>query len=299
MSAMTFRDRRAILAIATPFVLAGCEPGSSSSSDATHDSTDETHTASTGGTTSEGSAATSSSMSTTTNSADETSSGTMGQTGDSNASADGREPIDHLSEDFEDGDLGEWNMFQADEATLSVADGELHYEPHADTLWFNRTTSSFLWKSIVGDFRVTAIARAESLSSPGSPPVPNFRLGGIMARNGDSGEENYVFIVIGADNNDLSIETKTTQNGQSEFDGPTWPVNEAELRICRVGAEFRMMARQMGGSWETRATYQRPDLPSSLQVGPMGYANNSPPDLRVSFDLIEFSRIVSPDDCDE
>ena len=41
----------------------------------------------------------------------------------------------------------------------------------------------------------------------------------------------------------------------------------------------------------------RPDLPATLQVGPVAYANNPSPDLRVSYEEVDFSAISSFAEC--
>ncbi len=42
-----------------------------------------------------------------------------------------------------------------------------------------------------------------------------------MARDGTGSGENYVFIVVGNDGNGLSVETKTTVDSVSAWDGPS------------------------------------------------------------------------------
>ncbi|NUO53181.1 MAG: hypothetical protein HOV80_30405 [Polyangiaceae bacterium] len=120
-----------------------------------------------------------------------------------------------------------------------------------------------------------------------------------MARDpaSDAGQENYVFIVVGFDENDVSVETKSTTNDMSDYIGPTWPGTDAELRLCRVGASFHLYKRAIGGTtWEEAMVYDRPDLGASLQVGPNIYSLAAP-DLTVSFDEVTFARVASVADC--
>jgi hypothetical protein len=80
--------------------------------------------------------------------------------------------------------------------------------------------------------------------------------------------------------------------------GPPFPTGAGQLRVCGVGATFRLLARETEtAAWVERASFDRPDLPEVLQVGPMGYANNPDPDLRVSFDYVRFASPDGPDAC--
>ncbi|HET6585365.1 MAG TPA: hypothetical protein VFG69_18030 [Nannocystaceae bacterium] len=200
-----------------------------------------------------------------------------------------------LDDEF-DGDLDGWEIVNPDRADLRVADGSLVIEPHANSLWFNQSAGVLVAKRITGDFVVTAPAHARSIADPGMPPLVPYRLGGLMARNPGGSAENYVFIVVGADLDDVSIETKSTLASQSAFQGPTWPSGDAELRICREGGRFAMLVREIGSStWMQQSAVTRSDLPETLQVGFIAYANADPADLRMSFDAVHFTAFAG--DC--
>jgi hypothetical protein len=102
-----------------------------------------------------------------------------------------------------------------------------------------------VYKLVNGDFTATSRVRARRASTPADPPAQSIHLGGLIARHPTAAAEDYVFIVVGNDENDLSVETKTTTNGASTYNGPTWPSGDAELRICRRGATFRMLKRDV------------------------------------------------------
>ena len=209
---------------------------------------------------------------------------------------DGEPPGMELDDEF-DGDLSAWEVLHPDQAAIRVEGGQLHVEPAAGSLWFNARAGVLVHQPIEGDFVATTFASARRLSDPSLPPEPQYRLGGLMARAPGSAE-NYVFIVVGADGDDVSVETKTTVDGASTFMGPPFPTGAGQLRVCRVGSTFRMLARETEtAAWVERASFERPDLPEVLQVGPMGYANNPDPDLRVSFDYVRFASPDGPDAC--
>lgn len=192
-----------------------------------------------------------------------------------------------------DGDLSGWDVLNPERADVRVEGGELVIEPTAMSLWFQASAAVLVSKRVEGDFVVTSHVRARSLSDPTAPPAPPFRLGGLMARDPDGAGEDYVFIVIGADLNDVSVETKTTDDSVSTYEGPPWPSAEGDLRICRQGSRFVLSIRETSTSaWEQKAAFDRPDLPATLQVGPLAYANADPADLRVTFDAVDFEPLT-------
>ncbi len=209
----------------------------------------------------------------------------------------GPQPASSALDDAFDGPLRGWSVLHGDEADVSVSGGELHIEPHALSLWFEAETSVLVYKPVLGDVIVDSFVRARALSDGAVPPAPPYRLGGLMVRDGGVAAENYAFIVVGADDTDVSIETKSTVDGQSEFQGPPWPSGEAVLRICRIGARVRLLARGADGAWQERAAFDRPDFGDELQVGAVAYANVDPADLRVSFDAIRFRAPMAAADC--
>src|SRR5262245_58904444 len=183
-----------------------------------------------------------------------------------------------LSDDFEGTALDpSWSLFRPELVQITVADGALSLEPDQYALWFNASRGPLVYRLVTGDFRVTARVHARRKSDLSLPPAIPIHLGGLMARNpagdGAAVPENYVFIVLGQDEVDRSIETKTTTNSSSVYQGPAWPTGDAELRICRRGATLLLLQRAIGqDAWTTAASYQRPDLPAELQVGPVVYA---------------------------
>src|SRR5690349_24639956 len=139
--------------------------------------------------------------------------------------------------------------------------------------------------------------RSESGQVPGGDGT--VQLGGLMARDATSGQENYVFIVVGDDGNGLSVETKNTVNDFSEYNGPTWDSADASLRLCRVGSTFRLFKRHVGSDepWIPADSFERPDLSASLQVGVNIYTNSTP-DIQVRYENIRIEPIASAEECE-
>jgi hypothetical protein len=119
-----------------------------------------------------------------------------------------------------------------------------------------------------------------------------------MARGSTPGGENYVFIVVGDDGDGLSVETKTTRNSVSEWEGPAWGSGEAELRLCRVSATFTTYKRHVGANeaWTLAKSFDRPDLPPTLQVGANIYSDSSP-NLRVRYENLRIEPVASEAEC--
>jgi hypothetical protein len=209
------------------------------------------------------------------------------------------EPIDPdaLDDEF-DGPLDGWSTFNEDLAAITVTNGELRMEPDAWSVWLDATTATLVHKPVAGDFKVTAAVTARSLQNPSVPPPAGYRFGGLMARDGSGGPENYVFIVLGTDE-DPSVETKSTVDSSSNYQGPPWPGASGEVRICRVGGTFGLYVREGGGAWQLSNSFERPDLPVELDVGPIAYNNDATPNLRATFQFVDFEPVSGPDDCTE
>ncbi len=227
---------------------------------------------------------------------------------DAGPAAQGEAMVAAMSDDFEESSLSaHWALLDSrNAADARVDSGRLILEMRSTALWYNAQNAPLLSKTINGNFRMTARVHAYRASDPRMPLVREVHLGGLMARDpdnrGPTPNENYVLIVLGrAYAPENSVETKTTVDSMSTWNSPAWPTTEAELRICRVGSSFNMYKRNLGATaWTLAMTYDRPDLPPTLQVGACAYASGSPtmpPDLRIEYDEITFSTVESVADC--
>ena len=227
--------------------------------------------------------------------------GTVGGAG-AGAGGSGGDDLAALSDGFDGAALDpSWTVFNAPVVAPSIGSSALALELTAQALWYQANQGALVYKEVTGDFRVTARVRARRTSAPAAPPSTAVHLGGLMARDPASeavnAPENYLFIVVGFDENDLSVETKNTIDDASDYLGPSWPSADAELRLCRVGSAFHLYRRALGAAtFEEAMIYDRPDLPPTLQVGPNVYSLTAP-DLTVFFDEVTFARVVSLADC--
>lgn len=218
------------------------------------------------------------------------------------APTDGGPSLADLSDEFESGALStDWQIIRPEAADLRVTGGALELSLKTSVLWFNADRGVLLSKPVTGDFIATTAVSVRMRSDPSAPPASTIHLAGIMARAGDAPSEDYVFIVTGRDENDLSVETKSTDDSVSTYQGPSWPSSDAQLRLCRIGARFVFLKRPLaGGAWEIAQAVERADLPATLDVGANAYAflsGGGVPDFLARFERVAFDLPASEADC--
>ncbi len=208
-----------------------------------------------------------------------------------------------LSDEFDGPTLdSEWLHYQSQYYNAEVSNGQLIMDIDGSVCnntcpWFHSQSAGFIYKNISGDFELISVVQSEeaSGSNMGDDINNDTQLGGLLARNGNSTSENYVFNVVGTRFDIPSIETKSTTNNSSGTIEHFELMNtRSELRMTRQGAIFKMYSRDLGESaWIIRSTFNRPDLPDTLQVGIIAYAFESyPEDLAVKFDYVKFSEFT-------
>ena len=220
-------------------------------------------------------------------------------TTDDGTTGDGDGDLLPLDEDWESTELPDhWMVLNPGSATLSFTGSDIRIEPDPSTVWWQASQSVLVYQLGAGDLMMTAEVRATPGDGSG-PPNVGFRLGGLMMRAPEDAAENYVAIVVGGGQSELAVETKSTMNSQSTLEASAWPSAAGEFRICRVGDTFRMLARaEPSQAWTVLEDYARPDLPSSLQMGLVAYANDGVPDLRVDSDWVHFDAAGDLADCE-
>ena len=209
-----------------------------------------------------------------------------------------------LSDEFEDTVLdAEWQQFQSEYYDLELSSGQLTMDINASVCgsscpWFHSQSAGFIYKTVVGDFELISIVNSEeaSGSNSGDDISNDTQLGGLMARDGSTNFENYVFNVVGTRFDTPSVETKSTTNNISATI-QAFPISttRSELRMIRSQSNFYMYSRAIGAQdWVLRSTFNRPDLSDTLQVGVIAYAYQSfPEDLAVKFDYVRYSDLTS------
>jgi hypothetical protein len=186
-----------------------------------------------------------------------------------------------------------WTVLNPGVATVSVSGSQLHLQIDSQSNWFNNVESILIHKSVTGDFDVQTTLHAAKTSNSALAPDPEYRLGGLLARDPAStpAMSNFVHVALGS--GPLAVpfaaEDKTTTDSSSTYFFHPIADTEGELRLTRVGDDFSMYYRPIGDpTWQLLGSATRADLPPTLQVGLMAYDFNASPDITVSFDEIFF-----------
>ncbi|MCB9697457.1 MAG: hypothetical protein H6738_11810 [Alphaproteobacteria bacterium] len=206
-------------------------------------------------------------------------------------------PLSSLSEDFESGVLGPaWTVLHPQLATISFVNGSLRIVPTAaglPSIWYQDGEGPLVSQRIRGDFTVTTRALAHDPS--GAAPPVSYRLGGITVRNPDDtvpGTHDFVHVAVGSGDptHPFAVEHKITVDSQSTYAFDSVPFGPVDLRIVRTGDVFELSFKlPADASWTPSATYVVPQMPATVEVGLMAYANASPIDLQVDFDAFDLS----------
>jgi hypothetical protein len=183
---------------------------------------------------------------------------------------------------------------------ISVEDGALVLRLVGPALWLNEDKGVIFFRDVTGDFRATATVRTSKTSDPSAPPGQDgtVQLAGLMART-EIPAENNVFIVSGSIGMSTGLETKTTTSGRSVWVQRGLPTGgDAELKLCRIGFSFLMLWRHVDSTegWTLMSTFERRDMPQTLQVGANIYSD-AVPDITARFGHLTIERLLPGADC--
>jgi regulation of enolase protein 1 (concanavalin A-like superfamily) len=204
-------------------------------------------------------------------------------------------------------------------------------------IWFSDTSGSMLYAYIGGDFMVETKVTANLRSDLTQQSNTTYSSAGLIVRDPISAPSKMRWLVynIGFQDGYFGTELKTTRDGTGGFElealfsgnnsNSTWfsnklenSSNQAQLRICRVGSEFRFLIKPTGQTtWleETKNAstvragsnaevpglledaairLQRTDLPTVLQVGVMANTSDT---TEGRYDYLRFQRINNFEMC--
>ncbi len=211
-------------------------------------------------------------------------------------------PIDSIAvfdDSFDGTDLdSQWRVHNGHLGQFDVSGGELHITPTASGLpniWFHDREGPMIGRLISGDFTMISHVRATRNSNFNLPPSLSYKFGGIIIRepNTLSGGRNAMHAVLGAGvpGTPIAAEDKSTTLSVSNFVLHPIPSADGELRLTRSGDLISAYYRQSNTDpWQFLRAHNHPELPHTVEVGLMAYAFSGPPDIRVSFDWVQFSR---------
>lgn len=210
------------------------------------------------------------------------------------------DPLHSLSDEFQADSLADWSIHQPDSATVTVEDGEMVMVPNPNTWWYMADEALQVSKMVSGNFAVTTLMEVTNLAGGPTAPGAPYRIGGIMVRDPGSTLPNTYHMGIGNMNTPQVVTvSKSTDEGYSEIGTNDWAGTLAEMRVCRFGESVQAFIRLPGQDlqWTMIDSHVRPDLPSTVAVGPVAYAGTADPDLVAAADYVHFQTVDKIEDC--
>lgn len=167
--------------------------------------------------------------------------------------------------------------------------------------WYNNGEAPIFYKTVSGNFLITAHVLAGNSSDPQAAPSGTYQSAGLIARDpaSDSGNEDHVFYSLGHDSipNGIGTDMRSTDNGNSTLNfTSSGGENSGQLALCRVGDQFLTYRMLDGGAWEATQSVTRTDLPSELQVG-VALNSWSTHDLLAQVDYVTFREVGNSAEC--
>ena len=207
--------------------------------------------------------------------------------------------------------------------------------------WYSDRSGPFVYRIVTGDFMVQTKARAVKAADGSTRPTGRFNSAGLLVRDASSskGDMRWLMYNLGYQASFYGTEAKNTVpdiqkwhvqrlagfHSASTFWLTPLPenINEAVLRICRIGNEFRFFKKlpssdqwieeayqnstQVNGNGVTKPTkgvvengvirFIRDDMPQTVQVGLIVNPGMPPHDGIGQFTGIKFERIQSFNQC--
>lgn len=200
-----------------------------------------------------------------------------------------------FSEDQLQYNSASWQLFNEEVYTIKQNETTaIQLDLAQNGLWFQNDQGGLIYQVVTGDFAIEGRASVRKRSNDQEEVDCSICLGGLMARNPENADgENYVHLVTGNTPEGIGVEHKSTVDGQSDFDATNDGSADFELRIVRSGSDFVLSKRATNSNdWVAVITYNRPDLPNTLQVGFNIYtaASGALADLSVIYENIIISQ---------
>jgi hypothetical protein len=186
-----------------------------------------------------------------------------------------------------------WNAEQLELLDVNATQpGKMVQMPYTCS-WYADYHGPIIFKTVTGDFIFTTNVSISNRAGNGLPAT-SYSLGGVMVRtprnfpNGaygaggwEFGGENYLFLSIGYGNetgpglpgSPPHLEVKTTENSSSTLQLTAIDQTTATIRIARIGAVFIVLYHLEGDNWVVHQRYERNDMPATLQIGLVTYAD--------------------------
>lgn len=239
-----------------------------------------------------------------------------------------------LGDNFEGAQLTGWNdLFPTLHSTLSVTGGQLRMAPLSvtHTHWYADDHGPMIYKNVTGNFIVEIDVQVGRATDITQAPRGAYSAGGIVVRDPASsapGNERWLMYNVGYQATAVAREAKTTRPGSpgsvsTLYLIPSGGVLSGKLRVCRQGGLFRFFHQLAGepvfieeayengttpmGNGAGQATpgvtvggviaFDRPDLPSTVQVGLIAGNYDPPYEVRADFNHVRFGPLGADRDC--
>ena len=154
--------------------------------------------------------------------------------------------------------------------------------------WYAGNYGPYRYKLVSGDFIATTYVTAGNVNNHSAPPTGSYNAAGFVIRDPSSGagDEDWVMFNLGNQAAGLATEAKTTIDSTSVLTLTAAATNAGRLSVCRSGDTFYMYRWLDGESgWSTQEVIIRPDLPTTMQVGPIAHGWTNA-DLYAQFDYV-------------
>lgn len=185
-----------------------------------------------------------------------------------------------------------WNSVNAGVFSHTQNGGVLELQLTQNAVWLDASRGGLFYTLIDGDFDLMATVRTTKKEDNSAPPDSDYSFGGLMVRDPNTGQENYVHLVTGTGNTAIAgpygYEYKVTTNSASDYqilyDG-NW---EYDLRISRSGNNFTFYVKPAGSGdqvvWNQILTAPL-EMSSRAQVGFSIYSGSTGAlaDMKVTF----------------
>lgn len=211
---------------------------------------------------------------------------------------------DGTSDEFDDPcTLSRW--------TLEGEDSFLSYDIDATTpghmtvvprqgVWTNNQRAFIAYKEATGNFVAMAHVTASGTTVPADAPLSPFNSAGLIARRPQgmgNGQESWVMYDVGRQQSAVGVEAKSTTDGASNLFLMSG-ARSGRISLCRVGSTFYLSKNleDDGTTWTRTHTFDRPDMPVTVQLGVVANAYDNP-DLTATFDYVRFGTPQTDADC--
>ncbi|WP_144394272.1 DUF1349 domain-containing protein [Pleionea sediminis] len=169
-----------------------------------------------------------------------------------------------------------------------------------NTGWYQGQDGPLFFKTISGNFVISASINVGRAGDPESAPTSNYNAAGVMVRNPDSNlslNEDWLLLVIGRQGGwNGSLAESTIDSSTQIF--PQASSIRGEVRICRINSTYRLYRNvENDPDWTLLATFERDDMPDEVQAGITAHAWSGPADIEAQFEYARFAQVATEDDC--